>query len=131
LIDTMNSGVDSLVNLRNVIANADVIRARAFSSAGADALVIEGGSYNAAGLLRFYAEGASTLRFRGNVSLNAANADFAGQRVTVDQGGNVNFSNSNTLVRVFADDHDYNIPTRGNINHPEISRETFSSRPPF
>jgi hypothetical protein len=131
LIDTANPNVDSLVNLRNVTASADVIRARGFNSGGRDALVIDGGSYTARSLLRFYAEGASTLRFRGNVALDTPDAILAGRTVEVDRGGNVNIRGRGT---VYADFHNYNNNNNvnGTINASSgLTTSGFGGRPGF
>lgn len=131
LIDTANPGVDSLVYLRNVTASADVIRARAFNSGGRDALVIDGGNFNAGRLLRFYAEGASTLRFRGNVALDTPDAILAGRTVEVDRGGNVNIRGRGSI---YADFHNYNNNNNvnGTINASSgLTTGGFGSRPGF
>lgn len=114
LIDTMarNQRTDSLVTLTNVTANADVIRARAFNSADRDALLINGGNFSAASQIKFYAEGASRLRFTGDVRLNAPDSVLAGKIVQVDAGGNVTGSGR---VTVYSDDHRYNTSGYGNI----------------
>ena len=132
LIDTQNPGVNSLVELRNATMSADVIRARGFNNGLNDALLIEGGTYNASRLIKFYAEGASTLRFRGNVTLNAIGVDLAGQRVSVDSGGVVN-APSTSSFRVFSDDHDYNRVGRGNISTAtgQVIQLPYDTRPGF
>jgi hypothetical protein len=132
LIDTQNPAVPSLVELRNATMLADTIRARGFNNGLNDALVIENGTFNASRMLKFYADGASTLRFRGDVSLNAIGVDLAGQRVTVDAGGVVN-APSTSSFRVFSDDHDYNRAGRGSILTAtgQVIQQPFSSRPPF
>jgi hypothetical protein len=132
LIDTQNPAVPSLVELRNATMSADVIRARGFNNGLNDALLIDGGTYNASRLIKFYAEGASTLRFRGNVTLNSIGVDIAGQRVSVDLGGVVN-APSTSSFRVFSDDHDYNRTGRGTITTAtgQVIQLPFDSRPPF
>ena len=132
LIDTQFSGSNSLINLSNVSANADVIRARAFAGGG-DALLINGGTYNAASLLKFYAEGGGKLRFTGNVNVNSPDITFAGQNVNVDLGSRVS---TNSRSKVFAgsgspgDGHNYNTSTSGTIS-PSPTAGAFSSRPGF
>ena len=125
---------DTLVQLNDVTANARVIRARSYNSADRDALVITGGRFDAASFLKFYAEGASTLRFAGNVSLNTPVADLAGKIVQVDAGGAVTASGR---VSVFSDDHRYNTSGFGTINPPQsgtnnpVTSRRFADRPGF
>ncbi len=133
-IDTMGSAAvgDSLINLTNVTANASVIQARAFNSLDRDALFINGGSYTASNLIKFYAEGASKLRFAGNVNLNSPNITLAGKTVQVDSGGVVN---GNGIVNVYSDQHNYNssgftAPGFGTING-SVLRQSHSSRPTY
>ena len=132
LIDTTDPLRDGFVELRNVVANADVIRARAFASGGRDGLLIDGGTYNAASLLRFYSEGDSRLRFRGRVFLNTPDAILAARIVEVDRAGNVSISGRGT---VYADDHRYNNGgINGNMNASQgLTRPAsgFPGRPAF
>jgi hypothetical protein len=127
--DTTASGV---VTLRSVQLSADAIRARGFSPSG-DALIIDGSTLNAAQFIKLYAEGASTLRFRNNVSLNTAIAVLAGKTVEVDTGGSVNITGKG---RIFTDNDNYNKAgfgtisaggglTKGGYN----SREAFGAAP--
>lgn len=143
LIDAMAgaSPVDTLVQLTNVTAGADFIRARSYNSGDRDALVITGGRFDAFYALKFYAEGASTLRFVGNVALNTPNADLAGKIVQVDPGGVVTGSGR---INVYSDDHRYNPastgggPNYGTIRSTNVNqndglpyRYKFTERPGF
>ncbi|RYD36104.1 MAG: hypothetical protein EOP86_06825 [Verrucomicrobiaceae bacterium] len=129
LIDAMAgaSPVDTLVQLNNVTASADVIRARSYNSGERDALVITGGRYDAASAIKFYAEGVSKLRFVGNVALNTPDAALAGKIVQVDAGGTVTGSGR---VVVYADDHRYNTsPTSGGTQYGNIRANGGSGSP--
>ncbi|MDB6135335.1 MAG: hypothetical protein JWM59_3578 [Verrucomicrobiales bacterium] len=129
LIDAMAgaSPVDTLVQLNNVTASADVIRARSYNSGERDALVITGGRYDAASAIKFYAEGVSKLRFVGNVALNTPEAALAGKIVQVDAGGTVTGSGR---VVVYADDHRYNTsPTSGGTQYGNIRANGGSGSP--
>ncbi len=103
---------ERLLKLANSNFSADVIKARSFNNGLRDALLIEGGTFNAAQLLRLYAEGNSTLRFRGQVTLNSLRTELAGKRVSIDAGGRV-LVNGNVLV--FTDDADFDKVGRGNL----------------
>lgn len=83
---------------------ADVIKARSFNAPGTDALVINGGAFNASQILRLYAEGGGALRFSGEVSLSGPATDLAGSVVQIDPGSRVRATGN---VRVFSDDHRY------------------------
>ena len=127
-----SAGLDSFINLSNVTANASVIQARAFNSLDRDALFINGGTFTASNLIKFYAEGASKLRFAGNVNLNSPNINLAGKIVQVDGGGVVN---GNGIVNVYSDQHQYNstgftAPGFGTING-SVLRQGYSSRPAY
>lgn len=121
-----------IVNLTNVTASADIIRARGFSTGG-DALIISGGTYDAGSMLRFYAEGGGNLRFTGDVNVNSNDIVFAGMNVNVDPGSSVRMSTSG---RVFAGDgtegngHNYNRGNLGRIS-PSPTQAPYSSRPGF
>ncbi|MES2706702.1 MAG: hypothetical protein V4726_08890 [Verrucomicrobiota bacterium] len=135
LIDAMAgaSPLDTLVQLSSVTASADIIRARSYNSGDRDSLVITGGRYDAFTALKFYAEGASKLRFAGNVTINTPNADFAGKIVQVDSGGAVT---SNGRITVYADDHRYNVSggsygTIQTTSGGEPGRSKFTERPGF
>ncbi len=111
LLDT--SATDSgLISLRNATLNADVIKARAFSTGG-DALVIDGSVLNGTQLIQLYAEGASTLRFRNHVTLNTDRAIIAGKTVQVDAGGSVNIRGKGDI---FTDNAHFNQTGYGSIN---------------
>jgi hypothetical protein len=102
----------SPITLSSATLSADIIRARGYSAAG-DALLILGGSFNAASLIKLYAEGASALRFRNHVQLTTPLAILSGQSVIVDPGGSVSISGQG---RVFTDSAQFNIPGRGTIS---------------
>ena len=95
-----------LVTLRDVQLNARAIRVRGYADGG-DALIVDGSTFNAAQLIKLYAEGASTLRFRNTVSLNTAVAILAGKTVEVDPGGVVTITGKG---RVFTDNPHFNTP---------------------
>ena len=124
-VQAANAGT---VSIRNAQLMADTIKVRAYTPSG-DALIIDGSTFNAGALIRLYAEGVSTLRFRNNVTLNAKQVDLAGPTVEVDAGGNVQFSGK---ARVFTDQPNYNIPGYGTIQGPSpITRKFYGERPKF
>lgn len=100
------------LSLQQSTFSADVIKARGFQGAGQDALVIDGSAFNAAQIVRLYAEGGGTLRFRGNVTLNTPQADLAGSVVQIDGGGRVQATG---VVRVSSDAHRYDAPGFGTL----------------
>ncbi|MCX6853590.1 MAG: FecR domain-containing protein [Verrucomicrobia bacterium] len=86
-----------MLTLRNANLNADVIKARGHSASG-DAVIIDGGSFVARTVLKFYAAGASMLRFRGNVVIDSPSSILSASVVRVDPGGSVR---STGLVDIF------------------------------
>jgi hypothetical protein len=97
-----------ILALRNANLNADVIKARGHSASG-DAVIVDGGSFVARTVLKFYAAGASMLRFRGNVVIDSPRSIFSARTVQVDLGGSVR---STGLVDVFVN------PGQDNFNKP-------------
>ncbi len=85
------------LTLRNANLNADVIKARGHSASG-DAVIVDGGSFVARTVLKFYAAGASMLRFRGNVVIDSPRSIFSARTVQVDLGSSVR---STGLIDVF------------------------------
>ena len=104
-----NSG---FISLRNATLNAATIKARAFGT-GADALVIDGSTLNADQMIELYADGASTLRFRNQVTLNTNQAIIAGKTVEVDAGGRVDVRGR---ADVYTDSARFNTSGYGTIN---------------
>ena len=100
------------LTLRNTTIVADIIKARAYNNGGRDALVIDGGRFDAGRLVRLYAEGDSTLRFRGEVEIESPLTQLAAKRVEVDAGSRVRASGS---VRIDADAHNYDRAGYGTI----------------
>lgn len=116
------------ISIRNAQLMADTIKVRAYTPSG-DALIIDGSTFNAGALIRLYAEGVSTLRFRNNVTLNARQVDLAGQTVEVDPGGAVQFSGKG---RVFTDQRNFNAGGYGTIQGPSpLTLKPYSGRPKF
>jgi len=114
------------LTLTNNTIVADIIKARGFNNGGRDALVIEGGRYDAGRLIRLYAAGDSTLRFRGDVELNSPVSQLAGRTVQIDAGGTVRASGN---VRVHADTHNYDAPGFGTLEAAGgTTRSDFDSR---
>jgi hypothetical protein len=107
LIDT-----DSTASIQASTLAANVIKARAFS-AGGNALVIDGSSLNANTLIQLYAEGAGTLLFRNQVTLNTPHAVLAGKMVEVQAGGAVQVKGK---ASVFTDDARFNLPGYGTLS---------------
>ena len=127
-LDLDDATANGIVTLRDANMAANVIRARGATATG-DALVIDGGTFNATSMLKFYAESASALRFRNQVTINTPHAIFAGKTVRVDSGGNVSVSGS---VDVHADNHQYNTPGNGAISAGGgIKASSHASRPAF
>jgi hypothetical protein len=114
------------LTLKNTTIVADIIKARGFNNGGRDALLIEGGRYDAGRLIRLYAAGDSTLRFRGDVELNSPDTQLAGRTVQIDAGGRVRASGN---VRVNADNHNYDAPGFGTLESGGTrSQGNFDSR---
>ncbi|GEP44574.1 FecR domain-containing protein [Brevifollis gellanilyticus] len=97
-----------VLTLRNSNLNADVIKARGHSASG-DAVIVDGGSFVARTVLKFYAAGASMLRFRGNVVIDSPRSIFSARAVQVDLGGTVT---STGIVDIFVN------PGQDNFNKP-------------
>ena len=113
------------LTLRNSSLTADVIKARSYHTAGRNALVVDGSTFNATTLIRLYAEGTSTLRFKGNVTLNSPLSQLAGETVQVDAGGKVTASGA---VHVNATNHNYDSQGFGVIEAATKTRADFGSR---
>ena len=111
-MDPADAGANGIVTLRNASMSADIIRVRS-SAPGGDALVIDGGTFDANSLLKFYAGSASSLWFKGNVSVNSPHAIFSGQTVRVDAGSSVNVTGQ---ADIYSNNHQYNIPGTGTIS---------------
>ena len=131
-LDVDDASAAGVVTIRNAQLAADAIRVRGFSPSG-DALIIDGSTFNAAQFIKLYAEGASTLRFRNNVSLNTPLAVIAGKTVEVDAGGAVHITGKG---RVFTDNDNYNKGGLGTINAgggltkgSHAARENFDQTP--
>ena len=127
LLDT-GTATSGLVQLKDATLNASSIRARAFATGG-NALIIDGSTLNADQLIKLYAEGAGTLRFRNNVTLNTNQAIIAGKTVEVDAGGNVNVRGK---ADIYTDNANFNRTGYGNISagggaltHPHAARPGF------
>ena len=99
------------LTLRNSTLSADVIKARGHSASG-DAVIVDGGSYLAGTMLKFYATGASMLRFRGNVTIDSPLSVFSGSTVQVDAGGSVK---STGTVNVYTNQANFNTAGFGTI----------------
>lgn len=110
--DATDPGANGLVTLKNASLSADVIRVRS-SVAGGTGLLIDGGTFNADSLLKFYSAGASTVLFRGTVTVNSPHAIFAGQTVQVEAGGSVNVSGQ---ADIYSSNHLYNSAGFGTIS---------------
>jgi len=123
-----------VVELRNAVLNGDIIRARGFGGGeGTDALIVNGSRVNASQMIKFYAEGASRLRFQGNVELNLgsdnAQAILAGRTVQVDEGGSVRLRGNG---QVFRDVDNYNKTGFGTLNATgQLTELPYDRRPPF
>ena len=109
--DPDDATASGIVTIRNAQLAADAIRVRAFSPSG-NALIIDGSSFNAAQFIKLYAEGASKLLFRNNVSLNTPIAVLAGKTVEVSAGGAVSISGQG---RIFTDNENFNKGAFGTI----------------
>ncbi len=107
-----------LLTLRDANLNADVIKARGHSASG-DAVIIDGGSFVARTVLKFYAAGASMLRFQGNVVIDSPRSIFSARTVQVDLGGSVR---STGLVDVFVN------PGQDHFNKPGFGTITTQTR---
>ncbi|MFN0126807.1 MAG: hypothetical protein ACKV19_09010 [Verrucomicrobiales bacterium] len=123
-----------VVELRNAVLNGDIVRARGFGGGeGTDALIVNGSRVNASQMIKFYAEGASRLRFQGNVELNLSSANaqaiLAGRTVQVDEGGSVRLRGSG---QVFRDVDNYNKTGFGTLNATgQLTELPYDRRPPF
>ncbi len=115
-----------IVTLRDAQLMADTIKVRAFSPSG-DALIIDGSTLNATQFIQLYAEGASTLRFRNNVSLTTALAILAGKTVEVETGGTVNITGKG---RVFTENANFNTATYGTIQAGGGLTTKLNTKPP-
>jgi hypothetical protein len=100
-----------VVTIKDATLVAKAIRARGYANGG-DALVIDGSDFTATQLLKLFAEGASTLRFKNKVTLTTPTAILAGKIVQVDSGGLVDVSGK---ARVYTDDDRYNRAGFGSI----------------
>jgi len=118
VLDAGEAGADATVTLRNANLNADVIKARGHSANG-DAVIIDGGSFVARTVLKFYAAGASMLRFRGNVSIDSPRSIFSARTVQVDLGGSVT---STGIVDIFVN------PGQDHFNKPGFGTITTQTR---
>ncbi|MGK0189515.1 MAG: hypothetical protein ACI9R3_005332 [Verrucomicrobiales bacterium] len=127
LIDTEMANADSVISIMNSMVSADTIRMRAFGSSG-DSIIIDNSTMDANRLIQLYAEGVSTLRFRGDVKLNTPEAILAGHNVQVDSGGNVTASG---IARIYADERHYNNDGFGGLSASEIREGSFQERPSF
>jgi|GEM_PF-2418819 len=133
LIDTVNTAISSMVELRNATLTADIIRARSAGPSGE--LIINGSTFDATQLIRLYGNGA--LRFVGaNSTLNAETIDLAGRIIRIDSGITVNANGPN--LNVYTDGKQFNFPgetdgTVGNLNTstPEPGITPFDMRPAF
>lgn len=92
------------VTLNNATMNADVIKARGHSASG-DAVIVDGGSFVARTVLKFYATGAAILRFKGNVSITSPLSVFSARTVEVENGGRVS---STGAINVYTDLANFN-----------------------
>jgi hypothetical protein len=111
-LDTSDPSANGKVTLTDARMSADVIRTRG-STASGDALVIDGGSFKATSLIKFYAEGASKLLFTNNVTLTTPLAILSGQTVEVLKDYRVKITGQG---RVFTDSAQFNIPDRGTLS---------------
>ncbi|MCB1094218.1 MAG: hypothetical protein KDN22_01445 [Verrucomicrobiae bacterium] len=128
LLDTRDPTMDAMISVKDSSLFADLVKARAFNSGGHDAILIDNSTIDADSLLRLYAEGASTLRFRNNVNLKTQLAQLAGKTVEVDPGGNVIVDGT---AEVYSDKHNYNRDTFGTINAQSVKQSRYSDRPAF
>ncbi|MEZ5329799.1 MAG: FG-GAP repeat protein [Verrucomicrobiales bacterium] len=126
LLDTRDPTMDAMISVKDSSLFADLVKARAFNSGGRDAILIDNSTIDADSLLRLYAEGASTLRFRNNVNLKTQLAQLAGKTVEVDPGGNVIVDGT---AEVYSDKHNYNRDTFGTINAQSVKQSRYSDRP--
>ena len=117
------------LTLRQNNLTADVIKARGFNVPGSNALLIEGGSFNASQLVRLYGEGGGTLRFRGEVLLNVPNADLAAATLAIDAGSRVRAAGN---VRAFSDNHNYDKEGFGTLETTGTKTQLpFAARPRY
>jgi hypothetical protein len=120
--------LERTLSLSRTTIAADIIKARSFNTAGRDALVIDGSRFDAARLIRLYADGESTLRFKGDVQLKSPLIHLAGKTVTIDAGGRVRADGN---VTVYSDNHAYDLPGKGTLEAGSKSRADFSQRPRY
>lgn len=128
LMDTRDPGTDALISLRDSTLLADLVKARAFNSGGRDAILVDNSTIDAGSLLRLYAEGSSTLRFRNTVNLKTELAQLAGKTVEVDPGGNVIVDG---VAEVYSDQHNYNKDAFGEIRGRSVKQSRYNDRPAF
>lgn len=128
LLDTRDPGMDAMISIRDSSLLADLVKARAFNSGGRDAILIDNSTIDAGALLRLYAEGSSTLRFRNNVNLKTELAQLAGKTVEVDAGGNVIVDG---VAEIYSDRHNYNKDSFGSIKGRSVKQSRYSDRPAF
>ena len=126
--DSQDPNANALVTLHNANLAADVIRVRG-SSASGDALIIDGGTFNASSLIKFYGGSASTLHFINNTTLTAPTSVLAAGTVQVDGGSTVTINGSG---QVFTDHANFNDGTHGTINASKgLNTQSYSGRPKF
>lgn len=99
-------GVGGPVEISNSTLSAEVIKARGHSANG-DAVIVDGGSFVANAVLKFFATGASILRFRGAVNLTSPLSILSARTVQVDLGGVVTASGQ---IDVYTDNANFNVP---------------------
>jgi hypothetical protein len=129
--DLRQNPLNGVVTLRNAQLAADVIRARGYTSSG-DALIIEGGRFNASSLLKFYAESASTLRFRGLVDITTPLAIFAGHTVEVEGGASVRVRQGEARVYTQPGNDRFNRPGFGTVGADRgVIVNPYGDRPRF
>ncbi len=108
----LNAGENGgLVTVRNSYLNADVIKALGHSANG-EAVIIDGGSFIARNMLKFYATGASMLLFKGNVVIDSPRSVFSARTVQVEDGGSVT---STRIIDIYTDQANFNKPGFGTI----------------
>lgn len=102
----VTQGVGGPVEIANSTLNAEVIKARGHSANG-DAVIVDGGSFVANTVLKFFATGASVLRFRGAVNLTSPLSILSARTVQVDLGGAVTATGR---IDVYTDNANFNVP---------------------
>ncbi|HEV7405091.1 MAG TPA: hypothetical protein VGO11_19260 [Chthoniobacteraceae bacterium] len=117
-----------VVRLGDAHLVAQAIRVRGFAD-GTDALVINGTRFNATQLIKLYAEGASTLRFQGDVKLTSKLSVLAGKTIQVDSGGTVTLGGRGLI---FTDNEHFNTGAWGTIEpRLKLTHDTFDHREKF